>query len=151
MGYSWGGFESLIVPFDAGPARTATVWKTEGPALRLHIGLENVEISSATSNAVSRLSPPEFRKNWRAAKMSQHECVFCNFGALSLIAENELAFAVRDKFPVKPLHTLIIPKRHVALQCRQEIEKLDPSVAGFNFGSNIGEAAGQKSFMPTST
>ena len=93
--------------------------------------------------------------------MSQHECVFCNFGALSLIAENELAFAVRDKFPVKPLHTLIIPKRHVAdifaangeereaihaiaLQCRQEIEKLDPSVAGFNFGSNIGEAAGQK-------
>ena len=43
MGYSWGGFESLIVPFDAGPARTATVWKTEGPALRLHIGLEDVE------------------------------------------------------------------------------------------------------------
>jgi cysteine-S-conjugate beta-lyase len=43
MGYSWGGFESLIVPFEAAPARTATVWKTEGPALRLHIGLEDVE------------------------------------------------------------------------------------------------------------
>jgi cystathionine beta-lyase len=43
MGYSWGGFESLIVPFDATHARTATVWKPEGPALRLHIGLEDVE------------------------------------------------------------------------------------------------------------
>jgi cysteine-S-conjugate beta-lyase len=43
MGYSWGGFESLIVPFDARHARTATAWKPEGPALRLHIGLEDVE------------------------------------------------------------------------------------------------------------
>ncbi len=43
MGYSWGGFESLIVPFDCASARTATVWKPEGPTLRLHIGLEDVE------------------------------------------------------------------------------------------------------------
>jgi len=43
MGYSWGGFESLIVPFDCTAARTATVWKAAGPALRLHIGLEGVE------------------------------------------------------------------------------------------------------------
>ncbi len=42
MGYSWGGFESLIVPFDCTAARTATVWRAEGPALRLHIGLEDV-------------------------------------------------------------------------------------------------------------
>lgn len=42
MGYSWGAFESLIVPFDCSSARTATVWKPEGPALRLHIGLEDV-------------------------------------------------------------------------------------------------------------
>jgi cystathionine beta-lyase len=42
MGYSWGGFESLIIPFDCTAARTATVWKPEGPALRLHIGLEDV-------------------------------------------------------------------------------------------------------------
>jgi len=43
MGYSWGGFESLIVPFDCAAARTATVWNAEGPALRLHIGLEDVD------------------------------------------------------------------------------------------------------------
>jgi len=42
MGYSWGGFESLIVPFDCTAARTATAWKPDGPALRLHVGLEDV-------------------------------------------------------------------------------------------------------------
>jgi cysteine-S-conjugate beta-lyase len=41
MGYSWGGFESLVIPFDCAPYRTATTWAPGGPALRLHIGLEN--------------------------------------------------------------------------------------------------------------
>jgi cystathionine beta-lyase len=43
MGYSWGGFESLILPFDPRDYRTATTWQAEGPALRLHVGLEDVE------------------------------------------------------------------------------------------------------------
>jgi cystathionine beta-lyase len=43
MGFSWGGFESLIVPFDCATYRTATKWAPGGPTLRLHIGLENVE------------------------------------------------------------------------------------------------------------
>jgi len=43
MGYSWGGFESLIIPFDCSGYRTATKWAPGGPTLRLHIGLENVE------------------------------------------------------------------------------------------------------------
>ena len=43
MGYSWGGFESLILPFDPSAYRTATKWKAEGPAIRLHVGLEDVE------------------------------------------------------------------------------------------------------------
>ena len=43
MGYSWGGFESLVIPFDCTGYRTATNWAPGGPALRLHIGLENVE------------------------------------------------------------------------------------------------------------
>ena len=43
MGYSWGGFESLIIPFDCSPYRTATKWAPGGPALRLHMGLENVD------------------------------------------------------------------------------------------------------------
>jgi cystathionine beta-lyase len=40
MGYSWGGYESLAIPFDATSYRTATKWAPEGPALRLHIGLD---------------------------------------------------------------------------------------------------------------
>ena len=43
MGVSWGGFESLIIPFDCDGYRTATKWAPGGPALRLHIGLENVD------------------------------------------------------------------------------------------------------------
>jgi cystathionine beta-lyase len=43
MGYSWGGFESLIIPFDCDSYRTATKWAPGGPTLRLHIGLENLD------------------------------------------------------------------------------------------------------------
>jgi cystathionine beta-lyase len=43
MGYSWGGFESLIIQFDCADYRTATKWTPGGPTLRLHIGLEHVD------------------------------------------------------------------------------------------------------------
>src|ERR1700732_5329257 len=43
IGFSWGGFESLIIPFDCATYRTASKWAPGGPTLRLHIGLENVE------------------------------------------------------------------------------------------------------------
>ncbi len=43
MGYSWGGFESLAIPFNCSEYRTATQWKAEGPAVRLHIGLEDLD------------------------------------------------------------------------------------------------------------
>jgi cystathionine beta-lyase len=41
--FSWGGFESLVIPFDCTEYRTATKWSPGGPALRLDIGLENVD------------------------------------------------------------------------------------------------------------
>ena len=41
IGYSWGGFESLALPIDPEKLRTATEWEAEGPAVRLHIGLED--------------------------------------------------------------------------------------------------------------
>lgn len=43
MGYSWGGYESLCVLFDPQGYRSATQWRGEGPALRFHIGLEDVD------------------------------------------------------------------------------------------------------------
>jgi len=41
MGYSWGGYESLIVPQYPSNIRTATSWKGRGPLLRIHAGLED--------------------------------------------------------------------------------------------------------------
>jgi cystathionine beta-lyase len=43
MGASWGGFESLAIPFDCTSIRTATKWAPGGPTVRLHIGLEDVD------------------------------------------------------------------------------------------------------------
>ncbi|CAN5329571.1 cystathionine beta-lyase [soil metagenome] len=43
MGYSWGGFESLVIPFDCASYRTATAWNPGGPTLRFHIGLEHLD------------------------------------------------------------------------------------------------------------
>jgi cystathionine beta-lyase len=43
MGFSWGGYESLAIPFDCSAYRTATKWAPGGPAVRLHIGLEDPE------------------------------------------------------------------------------------------------------------
>jgi cystathionine beta-lyase len=51
MGYSWGGFESLAIPFEPSSYRTATKWSAEGPAIRFHIGLEDVEDLKADLNA----------------------------------------------------------------------------------------------------
>jgi cystathionine beta-lyase len=41
IGYSWGGFESLVIAFDCDEYRTATRWAPGGPTLRFHIGLED--------------------------------------------------------------------------------------------------------------
>jgi cysteine-S-conjugate beta-lyase len=41
IGFSWGGYESLALPIDPVSIRTATRWMAEGPAVRLHIGLED--------------------------------------------------------------------------------------------------------------
>jgi cystathionine beta-lyase len=41
MGWSWGGFESLIIPTWPERTRTVTHWDAGGPCLRLQIGLED--------------------------------------------------------------------------------------------------------------
>ncbi len=43
MGYSWGGYESLMIPTYPETARSVTEWKAPGPCLRIHAGLEDVE------------------------------------------------------------------------------------------------------------
>ena len=41
MGWSWGGFESLIIPIYPERTRTVTRWEAGGPCLRLYVGLED--------------------------------------------------------------------------------------------------------------
>ena len=43
MGFSWGGYESLILPINPERMRSATVWEASGPTLRVHVGLEDVD------------------------------------------------------------------------------------------------------------
>ncbi len=41
IGVSWGGYESLVIPFNPAGDRTTAQWKYTGQAIRLHIGLED--------------------------------------------------------------------------------------------------------------
>lgn len=43
MGASFGGFESLAIPMNPAPLRSVARWAGDGPYLRLHVGLEDVE------------------------------------------------------------------------------------------------------------
>jgi ATP adenylyltransferase len=90
----------------------------------------------------------------------QSDCIFCELPVGRVIASNALAYATRDNYPVTQLHTLVIPKRHVATffdlfeperrainqlldGLQIEIKKRDASVSGFNIGMNAGDAGGQ--------
>ena len=90
-------------------------------------------------------------------------CVFCVMPEEKIVVQNPLAYAVLDNAPVTPLHTLILPRRHVPCyfdleteekqaldelidQTRRAILLRDMSVAGFNIGINIGKVAGQTIF-----
>ncbi|NMP32414.1 cystathionine beta-lyase [Thalassotalea sp. M1531] len=61
MGYSWGGFESLIIAVqNVGALRTATDWTYEGPLVRLHVGLEDVnDLISDLEEGFERLKSAE--------------------------------------------------------------------------------------------
>ncbi|MGV1760902.1 PLP-dependent transferase [Rhizobium sp. A22-96] len=43
MGFSWGGYESLITLANPSASRTITDWSARGPVLRLQVGLEDLE------------------------------------------------------------------------------------------------------------
>jgi diadenosine tetraphosphate (Ap4A) HIT family hydrolase len=95
--------------------------------------------------------------------MNEKECIFCNLDPnREIIAQNDLALAFFDAFPVNPGHALIIPKRHVAdyfdltedevaamqallREVKAIVEKrFNPD--GYNIGVNVNAAAGQSVF-----
>jgi len=56
LGYSWGGFESLVLPFGDMPERQVTPWETEGTLIRVNVGLEEVgDLLNDLDNALAPL------------------------------------------------------------------------------------------------
>jgi len=90
-----------------------------------------------------------------------NDCVFCN-NNFDIIYEDELVFAMYDKYPVSKGHILIIPKVHVStyfdasIKIRKSIDKalfelkdlLDKEYSpdGYNIGINNGYVSGQTIF-----
>jgi cystathionine beta-lyase len=57
MGWSWGGFESLIIPIFPERTRSVTQWDRGGPCLRLHIGLEDpADLIADLADGLARLA-----------------------------------------------------------------------------------------------
>ena len=121
----------------------------------------NLQALCYSCNAMKRdRDTTDFREVNTSYDHRESGCIFCEMPSERVIAENELAYAILDAFPVTEGHTLIIPKRHVsdyfslyqpernAMQRlleeqRQNILSADSTVAGFNIGNNGGEDAGQ--------
>ena len=88
----------------------------------------------------------------------ESKCVFCSHD--EVVAENKLARAFYDKYPVTKGHLLIVPNRHVngyfdlyqpelnamnrlMRELRKKLLSEDPTITGFNVGTNDGVDAGQ--------
>ena len=125
---------------------------------------DNLQALCYSCNATKRdRDATDFRGVGESYAYREPECAFCEMPKDHVVAEAELAYAVRDAFPVTPLHTLVIPKRHVRGyfelgraelnachrlldQEKGAIKRADASVEGFNVGVNDGEVAGQTVF-----
>jgi len=126
--------------------------------------LERVDVRWAIGLACPRYHSCNAAK--RNTDKTEMACLFCDVQVSDtkrIIAQNALAYATRDAFPVTALHTLIIPKRHVVdyfglkqpeinginrllADQKDSLQRLDSSIEGFNVGMNCGEAAGQSVF-----
>lgn len=123
----------------------------------------NLQALCYSCNAMKRDTDSTDFRGWSESYADRDkECLFCNVDR-EIIAENELAISFRDMFPVTPLHTLIIPKRHVSdyfglyqpelnainqlvIEVRESLVLEDSSIEGFNIGANAGEVSGQTIF-----
>ncbi|TDL83998.1 HIT domain-containing protein [Palleronia sediminis] len=126
--------------------------------------LSNFQALCITCNTNKRdTDDTDFRNMAEQYAERQSGCLFCEIPTDRIIAENELCYAIRDGFPVTDLHTLVVPKRHVAdyfdlyqpernaidqllKEQRAKILSGDHTVSGFNVGINSGESAGQTIF-----
>jgi ATP adenylyltransferase len=123
--------------------------------------LENLQALCYKCNAnKGARDSTNFRSVREGLNYRMASCIFCDWPRREIVNENELAFAVRDRYPVTSLHTLVVSKRHSPTyfdlsdsekravgwlldKSREEILNIGKTVEGFNIGINIGEVAGQ--------
>jgi diadenosine tetraphosphate (Ap4A) HIT family hydrolase len=123
--------------------------------------ITNLQALCYSCNAMKRdRDDADFRGTPESYEERETDCIFCEMDASRVILQDELCYVIRDEFPVTDLHTLIIPKRHVAdyfslfqpelnainrliTGSREALTSADDSITGFNLGSNNGTDAGQ--------
>jgi ATP adenylyltransferase len=129
--------------------------------------LSNYQALCYSCNAAKRnTDDTDFRLFKSLYERREEKCLFCEIQTIDrrrIIAENNLAYAIRDGFAVTEGHTLFIPKRHVVdyfglvpaevsainlLMAEQKrlLQEQDSTIDGFNIGMNCGETAGQTIF-----
>ena len=134
---------------------------------RNHGGIDDISNLQAlcySCNAMKRdRDDTDFRGIRESYDHREKECLFCEIDKARILAENQLGYIILDGFPVTKLHTLVIPKRHVATYfemgqaeinaCTQLLQYAkgdsqfqDKTITGFNIGINNGESAGQTVF-----
>ena len=89
-----------------------------------------------------------------------NDTIFSNLPKERIIDSTKYFNVIRDNYPVTPLHTLIIPKRHILeftdltleeeaefhlilKKAKSSLKTLDSTITGFNIGINEGQSAGQ--------
>ena len=129
--------------------------------------LSNYQALCYSCNAAKRnTDDTDFRLFKTLFEQREENCLFCDIQSNDrkrIITENNLAYAIRDGFPVTEGHTLFIPKRHVndyfglvqsevnainllVQEQRTMLMATDSKIEGFNIGMNCGEVSGQTVF-----
>ena len=129
--------------------------------------ITNYQALCYSCNAAKRnTDDTDFRQYKTLYDHKVEKCLFCNVQLTDrnrIIDENNLAYVIRDGFPVTEGHSLFIPKRHAkdyfeltqaetnainALMIKQKelLQSNDASIDGYNIGMNCGETAGQTVF-----
>ena len=129
--------------------------------------LSNYQALCYSCNAAKRnTDDTDFRLFKTMFEQREENCLFCDIQTKDrkrVIAENHLAYAITDGFPVTEGHALFIPKRHVkdyfglvqaevnAINAlisahKNMLQANDSTIEGFNIGMNCGEIAGQTIF-----
>lgn len=123
--------------------------------------INNYQALCYSCNAMKRDQDDEdFRLLKDLYEHREIDCLFCMIPTKRIIRQNNLAYTIFDKFPVTPMHTLIIPKRHVSSyfdlkqaelnaiqqlinESKVNLTKNFKEISGFNIGVNLGQDAGQ--------